>query len=172
MANNSIYSIDNWGAGVVYSKNKIVKQNNLYYYCLTNHTSSSFATNLSAGYWGGIITDNAEVKPHFIWKPAYNYSIDNQPKVKTIQFGDSYKQIVRDGINNISPVLNLEFQCDLAECTAILHFLETRAGSESFVFFSPAPRNTILRYTCPQWTDTQIFYGNYKIVCKFERAIV
>jgi phage-related protein len=173
MASNSIYDIDSWQTATNYSKNRIIKRSGLYYYALVDHTSTAiFSNDLNSGYWGGYITDNAESKPFFLWKPSYNHSTDNQPKVKTIQFGDSYKQVLRDGISNVLPTISLEFQCDLAECAAILHFLETRAGAESFVFLSPAPRNQLARYTCPQWNDSQKFRDNYRISCRFERSIV
>lgn len=174
MADFNIYSIDDWAASTSYSKNKILKNNNLFYYVLANSytSSSSVSTDISNGNLGGYITDKGESKPLFLWKPAYSFSVDNQPKIKTIQFGDSYKQIVKDGILNILPSLNLEFESDLAEITAILHFLETRSGAESFVYLAPAPRGNVGRWTCSKWTDSQIFYNNYKIQCVFDRSIV
>lgn len=171
----NIYSIDDWVASTSYVKNAIVKNGNYYYYALTNHTSSSsFETDLAAGnLWGGRITDNGENKPHFIWKCAPGLSVDNEPKIKKIQFGDGYSQKLNDGINNILPSINLTFEnIDTEEVTAILHFLESRAGSESFVFLAPAPRGTLGRWTCERWTDTLDFYNNYTIQAKFDRSVV
>lgn len=168
---NNIYSIDEWVASTNYYKNKIIISAGVYYYAASNHiSSSSLSTDITSGLWGGIITDGNQIKPHFIWVPGYNHSTAIRPKVKTVQFGDSYKQIIRDGINNILPEIDLEFESDLSECTAILHFLETRGGAESFVFLPPAPRGTLGRFICKEWQDTQISYNNYKIQCKFERS--
>ena len=172
MGNYNIYNIDAWAASTNYQKNKIVIINNYYYYALSAHLSgSTFATDLANGLWGGRIVDQGENKPHFIWTSAYSHSTDNEPTVKRIQFGDSYKQILNDGINNIIPILNLEFECDLDRCCAILHFLESRSGSESFAYLPAAPRGTLARFICTKWTDSQLFYNNYKIQTIFERSI-
>lgn len=168
---NNIYSIDNWAASTFYSKNKIVRHNNLYYYCASEHSSFVFDTDLANGRWYGYITHNNESKPYFIWKPSYKHSTENQPRIKKIQFGDSYVQRVNDGINNILPSLTLTFESiDIEECTAILHFLEQRAGTESFVFLPPPPRSTLGRYVCEQWTDSRDFYNNFIINAKFDRS--
>jgi len=161
MSNYNVYNIDYWATATNYTKNKIVSLNNLYYYCAIPHLSSTFATDLSNGYWNGRINDNGENKPYFFWRPSYRMAVDNEPRIKKIQFGDGYNQRLSDGINNILPSINLTFENrDLDEITAILHFLESRAGSESFVYLPPAPRGTLSRWVCEKWTDSQEFYNN------------
>ena len=169
---NSIYNIDSWVTSTSYTKNQIVTINNLYYYCLIPHTSSVFATDLTAGYWGGRILDNGENKNYFFWKPSYRASVDNEPKIKKISFSDGYTQRMSDGISNILPSINLTFDnIDLDETTAILHFLESRSGSESFVFLPGAPRGVLSRWVCEKWSDSQNFYNNYTIQARFDRSI-
>lgn len=172
MSDNNIYAIDSWAGFYNYDKNKIITINNLYYYCNLPHTSSSsFATDLASNKWVGYISDRNEQKKYFTWLHAYNHPTDNQPKIRTIQFGDGYSQSLPDGINNILPVMNLEFECDLAEATAILHFLENCAGTESFVWLPPPPRGTLSRWICKRWSDAQPFYNNYKIQAEFTRSV-
>lgn len=171
---NNIYNISNWVAGNQYSKNDIVINNNLYYYASFPHVStSSFSNDLVNGNWFGYLIDNAESKPFFNWKSSYKHQMDFQPKVKIIQFGDSYKQVSKDGISNNLPILNLPFEnIDLNKTTAILHFLDLRAGAESFMFLPPAPLGNLSRFICNKYTHTQNFYDNYTIQASFERTIV
>lgn len=172
MSDFNIYLIDNWAASTYYYKNKIVKNNNLFYYATMNHTStSSLATDLSNNLWNGYITDKGESKPYFTWIPSYSYNVDNQPRIKKIQLGDGYTQRSPDGINNILPVFNLEFNCDINEVTAILHFLTERKGSESFIWLAPAPFGTLGRFVCEKFSNVQPFYNNYTLNCTFERSI-
>ena len=170
---SSIYNIPNWAATTSYNKNDIVKNSNLYYYALSNFTSASlFATDLGLNLWGGIISDNSETKPHFFWKSSYSHTTENNPKIKKISFGDQYVQRSADGISNILPVISLDFESDLQECSAILHFLTARGGWESFVYLPPAPYNILSRWTCEKFNSTQVFYNNYKITVQFERSVV
>lgn len=174
MSNFNIFDIDTWTTATAYSKYKIVTINNLYYYANSSHTSgATFATDNANGLWGGITTDNGETKPIFIWKPSYDYSNDNEPRVKTVQFGDGYEQTLQDGINNLLMAPTYTFEnVDLDELTAILHFLYARAGAESFMFVPPAPYGKLKRFRCKQWNHTQKFYNNYTIQAKFNEVVV
>jgi len=77
-----------------------------------------------------------------------------------------------DGISNILPIINLEFQGDLDEICAISHFLENCKGSESFVWLPPAPFGLLSRWVCEKWSSVQQFYNNYKLQATFERSVV
>ncbi|MEK6879151.1 MAG: phage tail protein [Nanoarchaeota archaeon] len=170
---SSIYTIQSWQSSTFYSKNSIITDGTYYYYANTNHTSASvFLTDYNNGLWGGITSDRGETKPHFIWKASYKFTVNNEPKIRKIQFGDGYTQRIADGINNILPKMNFTFEnIDLDEYTAILHFLEIRRGSESFMFLPPAPRGQFGRFVCEKWDDTQNFFNNYTINATFERSI-
>ncbi len=152
-----------------YLKNDIIIQNNLYYYAAFNHTSTTdFNTDLNGGSWLGNIYDRGQNKPFFVWKPSYDANNTNEPRVKKIQFGDSYTQFIPDGINNLLLNFNFIFSVrELNEVTAILHFLSARKGTESFCFICPAPRGNLLRFICPKWSDVQKFYNNYEIQANF-----
>ena len=167
-----IYTIDNWVTSTVYVKNAIVKVGNLYYYSTTNHTSGTFATDLTAGKWDGLLTNDLERRPYFFWRASYRYALNIKPAVKKIQFGDGYVNEFSDGINNILLPFEANFEDrDLDEYTAILHFLSTRAGSEKFYFVPPVPFNVIKKFICSEWTATQTFYDKYTISAKFEERV-
>lgn len=171
---NSIYNVNSWLANTNYSKDDIVIQNNMYYYAAINHTSSSnFTNDLNNGDWKGVIYDRGQYKPYFQWAPSYKGSNENQPRVKTIQFGDSYFQKIPDGINNLLLNYNFTFEVrGLNEATAILHFLTARNACESFCFIPPAPRGNLLRFYCPKFTDIQEFFNNYQIQANFTQTPV
>jgi phage-related protein len=170
----SIYNINQWQQGTNYNKNDIISNNNLYYYVLSDSYLSSIdiQNDINNGYIGGYIIDSNQSKPIFLWNPSYNPQMDFQPKVKTVKFGDGYESIMPDGINTNLPVINLEFNNrNLSETTAILHFLYTRQGAESFVWITPPPLSNQLRFKCKQWNNKQIFYNNYSITAQFIQSV-
>ncbi len=177
---SSIYSTNSWATSTSYNVDDIVKNVDFYHYCLEPHTSpgaGSFDTlynftNNFANLWGGLALDtNGETKPEFIWVPSYNLTVNNNPRVKSIKFGDGYEQRLKDGINNSLLELDLSFENrSLSMTTAILHFLYTRQGTESFLFTPLSPYATQKRFVCRSWTDTFVFYDNYTIRAKFEEV--
>jgi phage-related protein len=168
MSANSIYNIDTWQPSTFYYRDYIVQNSGLYYYSSQDYTSSSsITTDINNGNLNGYIYDRGVNKPYFTWKPNFNYTNENVPRVKKIQFGDSYAQYVPDGINNLLLNYNFTFEGDIHTVTAILHFLSMRNGSESFVFLPPAPQGNLLRFICPKWTQAQKFFNNYTIEANF-----
>jgi len=142
---------------------------NRFYYALQDVPQG---INITDPYWGGIFTFNGEEKPHFFWKPSYNSSSNNEPKTRYIQYGDGYEQRYVDGINS-NPFnfdLNFDYRTD-AEATAIIHFLYTRRGVESFWFKAPAPYDEFRKYIAKQWTHTPVFSNNNTIRVKFEQRV-
>lgn len=171
---SSIYQIQGWAVLTSYRRNDIIIFNNFYYYAAINHTSSGdFATDFSAGKWNGSGVDGTETKPFFFWVPSYNSPNTNQPRIKQIQLGDGYSQTLADGINNVllSLDVNLENR-DLDEATAIIHFLTTRAGCQSFLYNPLPPYQSTKRFLCKEFSDRQIFYQNYSIQCKFTEVVI
>lgn len=170
---NSIFSIDQWQPSQFYYRDYIVQNSGSYYYSAFDQTSSSSFTNdLNNGQWNGYIFNNGIQKPYFTWKPSYDLSNDNTPRVKKIQFGDGYPQRLPDGINTLLLNYNLTFQGNLHSTTAILHFLSIRNGVESFVWLPPAPRGQLALFICEKWTDKQVFYNHYEITANFVQVPV
>jgi len=146
---------------------------NIFFYVLTNHTSTaSFQNDYNFGFWGGETLDsNGELKPEFFWTPDVQNKINHQPKVKTILFGDSYAQRIKDGVNNNLLQVELKFERRrLNEATAILHFLASRQAKESFLFTPRRPYNKRKRFIASQWTDTENSYNNITIDVRFDEV--
>jgi phage-related protein len=172
---SDIYNIPNWATSTVYEKNDIVLTSNNYYYASQRHTSdgSSFTTDLNNGLWDGIISYGGEQKPYFFWEPSYDYTVDSNPRVKTVQFGDGYSQDIKDGINNILLKINFNFNGrDLKEHRAILHFFHQRAGKERFFFIPPQPYGIVKKFICKEWQPSQSFVDNYNIRARFEERAI
>lgn len=168
MAN--IFDISQWQQNKLYSVFDIVLYQNTYYYAAIAHNSG---TSFTSSNWNGTILDNGEIKPYFFFRPTYNSSIDEEPRIKNVKFGDGYEQTIPDGINNDLLVLNLTFELkSTQEATAILHFLRTRKGSESFVFVAPPPFGKSFRYKCKKWNSTYAFFDNHTIKTQFEQSII
>ena len=168
----NIFDIEDWDGGQSYVKNSIVAwPAGIYWYAINPNTNSQ--PSISNPDWGGrVIVDNGEY-PKFIWTPSYNITKKIDAKIKQIQFGDGYKQVVADGINNTLLVLDLNFDgIDVYEASAILHFFLARAGSETFIYVPPSPYSTIKKWKVLSWSDAQPFYNNYNIRTTFEEVLI
>ena len=160
----SIYDVFNWEAGKSYSLYDIYEypsDSNTFYYSNQNHNSGgSFNTDFS----DGVAILNGKTKPNFFWVPSYNSNINIKPTIKKAQFSDSYSQVTPDGINNILLPFNLTFdKRSDAEARAILHFLNTRKGTESFIMTPPFPYNIAKLFRCEEWNHSQLFADNHTI---------
>lgn len=166
---SNIYNISVWYPSTHYLVNDIVQNGSFFYYCITEHISGSLFDGIGPN-WNGLGTDfNGETKPLFFWKPSYNSSVKQTPRIKSIVFGNGYEQRTPDGINN--NLLNISIQFDLrttAETTAIIHFLNTRQGTESFLFTPSSPYAQLKRFTCKEWDENYLFFNNHSIKAIFE----
>lgn len=166
----SIYNVNVWAGNTQFLKNDITTQDNInFYYAAQDYvSSSSFQQDISNGNLIGYINYNGNNKPYFTWRSSYKYSNESVPRIRKIQFGDGYFQISQDGINTILMNLTLPFHnLDINEYTAIIHFLTTRNGAQSFVYVPPAPYNIQKLFIAPKWTINQTFFNNYDIDVNF-----
>ena len=185
----SIYDIPAYNSSKSdYVKNDIVKGAS----GVANTTAGKFYYNLGNGntkapeeaggeaYWGGIITTKNSTHstasectncPHFFWRPAYNMSATHAPRTKSIKFGDGYERRFKDGINNNLLSLSLNFEGrDLMEAKAILHFLESRQGTESFFFRPPSPYDALRKFVCQEFNSSIAFKNNINVSATFRQT--
>lgn len=167
----NIYDISQWQPNTLYHINDIVKNGNFFYYAKLDHTSSSV---FEPGNWNGTGSDfNSEIKPLFFWKPSYNSSPKMTPRIKKVQFGNGYVQRLPDGINNNLININLLFELrSTQETTAIAHFLNTRQGTESFLFTPPPPFGKQKRFVCEDWEPNYLFFDNHTIRVVFQEVVI
>jgi phage-related protein len=193
MANDSIYNIPEHNSARSYVKNAIVFVQEIiegtngvpksikYYYALQDVPSSTAVTNVN--YWGGFTrtlgavgigttSNGSQLLPEFLWIPSYNVSVNNQPSVNPIVFGNGYEQRIQNGIYNTLIKIDLSFdmRTDI-EARAILHFLKARKGTESFVMrHLPsiyADGGYKKRFYCANFTSSFVFHDNHSIKATF-----
>jgi len=150
---------------------KPAPQNNTYYYALNDHSSST-APHSNTVNWGGYKTDtNGLYWPYFLWTPSYPVQANQAPRMRSIKFGDGYEQRTQDGINNSLLTLALSFSLrDADEGKAILHFLESRLGTEPFLFLPPDPYSKQKLFVCKSWASNFNFFDNYDVTATFEET--
>lgn len=174
----SMYDIPDYSSGSVYIKNDIVKSANYYWYALKDVPVSQTPV-VGSVYWGGVIstapsTHSSALKvsaPHFIWKPAYNFSGAHSPRVKVISFGDGYEQRFKDGINNNLLELSLTFDGrKVSEARAILHFLEARNGVDFFFYRPPSPYDSMRKFKCQEFSSSIEFKDRVNVSANFRQV--
>jgi phage-related protein len=173
----SLYNVATWSSAIDYPEHSIVWGGSsfpYYYYALVSHTSTaSLENDINNGKWGGIAKFRSQSRANFIWKPSYNPNIRTEPTIKVIKFGDGYEQRAPDGISNDLLQIDYVFENrNLAEATAIAHFLRTRGAWESFLHTPPAPYDESKLFVCRAWDFVPVFIDNFRITAKFEEQVV
>jgi phage-related protein len=179
----SIYEVDTWvlGAGshLPYTKNDIVERLGKFYYNIVDIPTATQnyqpeSTSVYNIYWGGWTpygTANTII-PHFFWIPSYAPSIESEPKVDVIKFGDGYEQRTPQGLSTNLLKLDVSFdKRDEAETAAISHFLHARGATEAFAFMPPSPYASMKKFVCRSWGVTMTFQNNYVIKGAFEEVV-
>lgn len=81
-----------------------------------------------------ILEDELSFDP--CWLPGSDSPIE--PRVNDLEFGDGYRQLVKDGINNLPRRWNLTLEALSAnEAREVSDFLVEHAGWKSFLFRPP-----------------------------------
>jgi len=180
----NIYDISEWKSGEQYKVNDIIwyvvpdarqVPRKYYWYCVVEHDAST-SPSVSNFQWAGVKYDGrtGNNKPHWFWKPSYNFTVDNRPRVNVHKFGDGYEQRVSPNINNNLIALDVRFELrSTQETQAILHFLHARRALEAFIFEPPDPLNSIKDqfFVCRNWNNSFNFYDNQSMGLKFEQTV-
>ena len=173
----NIYEISHWTSGESYQKNDVVyhelEGKKYYWYAIMVISNSIVAPSLTNTDWGGVkySEQTGIIKPHFFWKPSYNLSIGNAPKVRSLRFGDGYEQRTVNGINSVLLRADATFDLrDSQEARAVAHFFASRRGAESFMLKLPPPYDLSKLYVVRSWSSSLVFYNNYSIKCQFEEV--
>ena len=179
---NSIYDVPVHNSSKTYLKNSIVfVKSNIgdsgipkeikYYYALEDVPAGQAIT--ATQYWGGYVNaQNGESIPNFLWTPSYNLSTAHNPRVNSVVFGNGYEQRIPDGI--YVGLITLDVSFDMRsenETRAIIHFLRTRKGAESFAVKSLpeiyADSGYTKRFVCPSFNSNFAFHNNYSVKTQF-----
>lgn len=107
----------------------------------------------------------------FTWVPDDGPGGQKEVRVKTLRFGDGYRQLIGDGLNTLEQTWPLTFNRTYAEVDAIESFLTARAMvPESFLWTPPGPSAVQGYYTCTSWRVSPRSGQNATLSATFEQA--
>jgi phage-related protein len=104
----------------------------------------------------------------FYFKTDLVYGLDTKTRFLTNDFKNSTKEYEKDGINYNELEFEVNFsKRSLREATAILKFLDDKAGYKIFNYTLPQPYNKTISVYCPEWNHSYDFLDNHTVNAKF-----
>jgi phage-related protein len=101
-------------------------------------------------------------------KPVTSSSRRQTPRVKSIQFGNGYKQITGDGLNSNLEKWDLTFMLNDTDKQTVEDFFSVTGGYNYFNWTSPETGATQKQYIVTTWSIQPIGVQTYSITCSFE----
>jgi phage-related protein len=93
---------------------------------------------------------------------------NNKFRVRKSQFGDGYKQLVKDGLNNKERKWPLSFKGDLDYLQPIIDFLDDHEGAVAFVWTPPGGAQGL--FTAEAYSLNSIGGGLYSLSTELEES--
>ncbi len=163
-----------WEANETYKQHDITfcPDNQKYYYSYGSEPQASYRPWVKNE--DGTVTSKDEGiwTREFYWKPSLQVSTEHSPKMtELVSKASPYSQYYPAHKQNINP-LEFSFKFENRnekEAHAILHFLESHLGYQSFLFVPPAPYNRKRRFYCEGWKHTYVFRNNHTIEATFKQ---
>jgi len=105
----------------------------------------------------------------FTYTPSFTADLQEQPQIRTVQFGDGYEQRLAYGLNTQPKAWSLQFNNrDDAERDNILAFLRARGGVESFDWTDP--NSYAGKWVCSEWRTSQVSCNFNNITVTFRQV--
>ncbi|MDP8051059.1 phage tail protein [Pasteurella atlantica] len=105
----------------------------------------------------------------FPFCPKPGYSVSNEPKRKSIQFGDGYQQRTADGLNPLLRKFSLTFKVPSEKKDSFDNFLAEHGGVKAFCF-QERPQSKLVKVVCAKWSETAgLRYSEF--ACEFEEVL-
>tara|TARA_R100000008_G_C3466893_1_gene106979 strand:- start:74 stop:415 length:342 start_codon:yes stop_codon:yes gene_type:complete len=83
--------------------------------------------------------------------PTYGSRKNSSPKVREIQFGDGYSQVLRYGLNQNPKSWSLKWEVSETDADTIETFLDARAADGATFDWTPLDSTTSYKWRCLQW---------------------
>ena len=83
--------------------------------------------------------------------PTYGSSKSSAPKVRQVQFGDGYAQVIRYGLNQNPKAWSLKWEVSETDADTIETFLDARAADGATFDWTPLDSTTSYKWRCLQW---------------------
>lgn len=103
----------------------------------------------------------------FTWCPYIEPTGTGTFRVRSAQFGNGYRQVAGDGINNEVQSWPLTFRGRESYVLEILGFLRARKGFIPFAWTPPLGVASL--FTCASWSVTPHGAGMYTLTATFEQ---
>ena len=105
----------------------------------------------------------------FTFTPSFTASLEEQPIIRRVKFGDGYEQRLPYGLNTQPKKWSLQFlnRTD-TERDNILTFLRARGAAESFDWTDP--NGYVGKWICAQWNLSQVSCNFNNITATFEEV--
>ena len=105
----------------------------------------------------------------FTFTPSFTASLEEQPIIRRVKFGDGYEQRLPYGLNTQPKKWSLQFlnRTD-TERNNILTFLRARGAAESFDWTDP--NSYVGKWICAQWNTSQESCNFNKITATFQEV--
>ena len=100
------------------------------------------------------------------WKPASGASLDLEPSVEVVKFGDGYEQRVGTGINTQLDKWSLKFSQNAFE---VNDFLKTQGGQQTFKWTNPIGVSNV--YVCRKWKLSHVAGTVWDVSAEFEQVL-
>ena len=105
----------------------------------------------------------------FTFTPSFTASLEEQPIIRRVKFGEGYEQRLPYGLNTQPKKWSLQFlnRTD-TERNNILTFLRARGAAESFDWTDP--NSYVGKWICAQWNTSQESCNFNNITATFEEV--
>ena len=103
----------------------------------------------------------------FIWSPSVDPTGTSSFRTRTAQFGNGYRQVAADGINNEQQSWPLTFGGSEDEVAPIVAFLRSHRGASAFVWTPPLGEESL--WTCNSFGMTPHGEDLYTVTATFEQ---
>jgi phage-related protein len=105
----------------------------------------------------------------FTYVASYGAAVAQQPRVRSMVFGDGYEQRASFGINRQPRTWSLSFVArDDTDSAAIIAFFQARGGVENFSWTPPV--GGAGKWICRSWNRTIVSNGISNIDATFEEV--
>ncbi|MGJ7171471.1 phage tail protein [Morganella morganii] len=105
----------------------------------------------------------------FTWKVKPGMSIESEPRVRSVRFGDGYEQRRQDGLNPSLSKYSITLSPKNADAVIIRAFLEKHAGVTAF-FWKPPHQMNMIKVLCRKWSFS-VGALRTEVTAEFEEAL-
>lgn len=108
--------------------------------------------------------------PFPITNPVYNYTINREPNINVIKFGDGFEQRLTEGLNQNPVILNVTFNLSQTDSTTAVNFLNARISDGLSFTFTVPNENTSKNFVCNSYPTTVPFLNRVILTCVFREV--